>query len=338
MPILAINGNPVVDGFSTTAIQQGIVPLSSWTVQQVISEAMVLTNTLDNEDDVFVENVRYHYNMNLSHLADLLNLSASPFYGMYLSGIFETGFHPFGGIHWIDLGGERSNTSIQVANTANSAGALHPGTTNPNVSLMQKIHSIKAVTINLRTAVPLPATYGAKVTFATLNNQFNYTGNIPKWTLQQILQQANHLNNQYRQTLAYCHHGEELLFFVGSQFETPLREAESNAPAYKIIAPTADNTGHVFTIWCYRQPILDNLLPISNGATGSTASGFFLKADIPDRYIKLLVDMMRVSILQQAKQSVPQELQVGVNTALAQIGQNLEQAARLEQQAKLTNQ
>lgn len=328
MPIVAINGQPIA---AAGATQGGIVPLGSWTVQDVVSEAMVLTGTLDNEDSVFVQNVRYHYNMNLSHLAKLLNLAASPFYGIYLTGLLETILHPFSGVHWINLGNDYT-APLMVAPTTPVTNHPGPGVLNTNV--ISKLDSIKGVTINLRTTDPSTAAYPTAQTFASLNAAQNYTGNIVKWDLPKILQQSNNLNIQHGQTIAYCHHGEEILFFVGQQIQTPLRQAINNAPAYTIVAPTtADDTGHYFTIWAYRQPITDNLLPVSNAATG-----YFLNADVPDMYIKLLIDMIAKNIYQQKKEAVPQNIEQSIQIGLAQIGQNLEQAARLEQQAKLTNQ
>jgi hypothetical protein len=331
MPILAINGRPVA---ANGATQTGIVPLGSWTVQQVVSEAMILTGTLDNEESVFVENVRNHYNMNLSHLADLLNLASSPFYGTYLTGLFETILHPFSGVHWINLGNDYdANINVTPATAVRDA---HPGVTAVNTNVVNKLHSIKGIAINFRGVAPGDGAYTSQ-TFAALNTAQNYTGNIVKWDLSKVLQQSNNLNIQHGQTIAYCHHGEELLFFVGQQIATPLRGAVVPAsPAYTIVAPTAAtaNAGHFFTIWAFRQPMLDNLIPISTTAT----TGYFQQVDLPDRYIKLLVDMIAKNIYQQKKEAVPQNIEQSIQTGLAQISQNLEQAARLEQQAKLTNQ
>lgn len=336
MPIVAINGQPIA---AAGATQGGIVPLGSWTVQDVVSEAMILTGTLDNEESVFVQNVRYHYNMNLSHLANLLNLASSPFYGIYLTGLFETILHPFSGVHWINLGNDYDNRATDpLMITPTTPYTNHPGNNpTPAVALSQnvisKLHSIKGVTINLRTTTPSTAVYPTAQTFASLNAAQNYTGNIVKWDLSKVLQQSNNLNIQHGQTIAFCHHGEELLFFVGQQITTPLRLANGTA-AYTIVAPTtADDTGHYFTIWAFRQPITDNLLPISDANTG-----YFLRADIPDMYVKLLIDMIAKNIYQQKKEAVPQNIEQSIQTGLAQISQNLEQAARLEQQAKLTNQ
>lgn len=81
---------------------QTISPLSrDWTYEQIASEAMVLTNTIDNER-VQLINVRNHINVNISYLARLMNLSNSPWYSLWLEGEFETGLHP-SGLEWIDL-------------------------------------------------------------------------------------------------------------------------------------------------------------------------------------------------------------------------------------------
>jgi len=328
MPILAINGAPIV---APNGIQLGTVPLGSWTVQRVVSEAMILTGTLDNEQDVFIENVRNHYNMNLSHLADLLNLAATPFYGTYLTGLLETVLHPFSGVHWISLGNDYAVLPMSVAPTV-----VYPGPPALSTNVMSKIHSIKNVTINLRTTSPSTADYpGSAQSFASLNAAANYTGNIVKWDISKILQQSNNLNNQHTQTIAYAHHGEEILFFIGADIATPLRLAQATA-AYTIVAPTtANDTGHYFTVWCNRNPMLDNMTPIS---TASNASGFFQSCDLPDRYVKLLIDMIARNIYQQKKEAVPQNIEQGIQSGLAQISQNFEQALRLEQQKLLPTQ
>lgn len=72
-----------------------------WTHEQVVSEAMVLTNTLDNEN-IQLDNVRNHINKNISYVSNLLNLAAAPFYGIWMTGQLETTLHP-SGLEWIDL-------------------------------------------------------------------------------------------------------------------------------------------------------------------------------------------------------------------------------------------
>lgn len=72
-----------------------------WTHEQVVSEAMVLTNTLDNEN-IQLDNVRNHINKNISYLSNLLNLAAAPFYGIWLTGRLEATLHQ-SGLESIDL-------------------------------------------------------------------------------------------------------------------------------------------------------------------------------------------------------------------------------------------
>jgi len=59
-----------------------VTPLSmQWTYEQVVSEAMVLTNTMENVD-IQLDNVRNHLNARLSYIANLLNSAERPWYGV----------------------------------------------------------------------------------------------------------------------------------------------------------------------------------------------------------------------------------------------------------------
>jgi len=86
-----------------TGIQTTIYRLSNdWTHEKIANEAQVLTNTLDNEF-IQLSNVRAHINVNISYLAELLNLAAFPFYQIWMTGAFESALHP-SGLEYINLG------------------------------------------------------------------------------------------------------------------------------------------------------------------------------------------------------------------------------------------
>ena len=77
-------------------------PLSKgWTHEAVVSEALVLTNQLDNER-VQLYNVRVHMNTAISNISDMLNLANMPWYNIWLQGDFENNLHATG-LHYIDL-------------------------------------------------------------------------------------------------------------------------------------------------------------------------------------------------------------------------------------------
>lgn len=85
-----------------TQMSGNVTNLSRYfTYQQICNEAMVLTNTLDNEN-IQLDNVRTHVNVNISYLAHLLNLANAPFYGIWMSGTLETSLHA-SGLEWINM-------------------------------------------------------------------------------------------------------------------------------------------------------------------------------------------------------------------------------------------
>lgn len=79
-----------------------VQPLSNfWTHERILSEAMVLTNTIDNEN-IQLENIRYHINSSISYLWEMLKLVNQSWYGIWLNGTFENALHATG-LEWIDL-------------------------------------------------------------------------------------------------------------------------------------------------------------------------------------------------------------------------------------------
>lgn len=260
-----------------TSINNGnaLVPLSrNWTHQAVVSQAMILTGTLDNEDNVFVTNVRNHINMHIGHLVDMLNQQSSPYYGIYAKGGLDTPAHPSG---------------VEYITDMTSAGRIN-------------WHSIKRVTL-------------ASKTPTTVNN----FGNLANWDISRITQQSNNLNSQHAQTIAWCHHGNELLVYTGLSITTP--NITATAQVY-------DASDYDFILWGYRQPMVDNL-----GAVGAGGTSWTLNVDLPDKYIKLLIDMTCKSIIQQRNGHIPNELDASINQGLTQLSQNLQTAVALEQQS-----
>lgn len=277
MPLVAINNGA------------GITPLSqNWTHQQLVSQAMILTGTLDNEDNIFITNVRNHVNMHIGHLVDMLNQQASPYYGVYATATEETTFHP-SGINFI--------TRVDGLYTGNTR------TTPLNW------HSIKRVNL---------AVNATGLGLATPVSNF---GNLTNWDIARITQQSNNLNSQHSQTIAWCHHGNEILLYSGSQVQT-------RVATQTIVSPVYSTANYDFVIWGYRQPVLDNLIAVGGANTSWTAN-----VDLPDKYIKLLVDMTCKSIIQQRNGHVPNELDASINSGLSMLSQNLQQAVALEQQS-----
>lgn len=177
MPIGRVSGSSGV----------GIFPLSrGWTHEQVASEAMVLTNTIDNEA-IQLDNVRNHINANISYLAELLNLAASPFYGIYATFCFEPQLHD-SGVEYLDLTDSVNNNANNIANL---------------IFDMKRINIYEVMT----------------------GTTPHWNGNVIKWDISQIMQQNAMQNVQSRHTVAWSHFGSEVLFFVGDNISSANRPA-----------------------------------------------------------------------------------------------------------------
>ena len=176
-----------------------ITPLSrTYTHQMLASEVMVLTNTNDNEN-IQLANVRNHINLAVSHVAELLNLASTPWYGIYMNGTLDDPAHP-SGLDWIDL----SATSFTIGGSSIKASLL--------------LSEIKRISFGL-----------------TQNIANAWVGNCSRMDISQLLHQSNQLNVQHNLSVFWAHHGTELLFFVGKQIKSP---AHNTASAYTLTGST----------------------------------------------------------------------------------------------------
>jgi len=266
---------------------RGIRPLSNfWTYFRVSSEAKILTNTNDNEE-VSDDNVRYHVNSCISYIADLLLLASSPWYGTVMKASIETSLHDTG-LPYIDLTGAASG--------------------NPSfIDVSRALHKIERVSV--------PKVAGGAST--------QFKGNCVKWDLTKLTQQANNMNNQHSQTIAWEHYGDKIYLFIGQDINSPA----SSSGVYTL----PDN----FTIFSYRQPLLDDLLPpvtsdtyIQRTSTEMVNANVSEYVDLPDRYIKLLIDMVQALILQQLQRPIPNQLEQSVNQGVLQLTQMLSEEKR----------
>lgn len=246
-----------------------ITPLSNyWTHQAIASEAMVLTNTIDNEN-IQLDNIRNHIKANISHLAKLLNLASSPWYGIWMSGTLENTLHNTG-LEWINL-------SIGIP----PVNGFVPAT---------QVMDIKRINVGMSQGIPANT---------------NWIGNCTKLDVSQLTQLQSYQNLQWRHSIAWAHHGSDLLFFVGSNIGTLNRPAGTD---YNI------SQNQQFIAIAYRRPILDDLLPPSN-----LGSQYYVNIDLPDEYADLLIKMTVKRILEQLKEQVPQVLDAEINQGLANI-------------------
>ena len=281
-------------------------PLSrAWTYYRVASEVMVLTNTVDNEE-IELDNIRHHINLNISYIADLLSLASSPWYGVYLAADLEApGTHP-SGIDYIDL--SSGGVGLDVSNF---------------------LHHIASINAPYNSA-------GA----ATL-----YVGNCVGWDVGKLTQQAANMNLQHKDTIAWAHHGIDVMFFVGNNIAAG-RNTGIGTPYYTV-APT-----NSLTIFAFRNPMLDDLCtPLVDLATGdgiSTSQTFVQRTpgaatlppfteyvDLPDRYMKLLVDMVQSMVLQQLQRPIPNNIEQSVNQGIMQLTEMLDKQKQAAAQERM---
>jgi len=255
-----------------------IYPLSSkWTYWDIASISRIQTKQLNNEY-VQDDDLRYYINLNISYLADRLNIAAESWYGIYLGANLESPEH-YSGLDYIDL----TNGYTDELNSFN------------------KIHSIERVSIR-------------KMNVSGLK----YWGDATKMSLPKISQLKANLNRNHDQTIAYTVHGKDILMFIGREVGSP----SNQNPSYDTLAN--------IVIWAYRQPLLDDmLLADRSGADPDRSKTYNVSGqdvysnfiDLPDRYAKLLVDMMCKNIYQQIGMQAPAELEQSVNQGLAGISQ-----------------
>lgn len=281
MAIISINGNP---NYTITPLSNG------WTHEAVVSEAMILTNTIDNES-IQLHSVRVHLNMAISYIAELLRMNTTPFYGLYMEAVLETTPHP-SGLEWINMGTQ--------------LGGVIP---NQIISDIRRINSHNTNPF----LVPPP-----------VNAIPPYDGNWTRWDLSMLTQQNNNHNVQHRFTVAWQHHGSEILLFIGNNIVTPQRAAFytiHEMPTPYSLKPTDAK----IVIWTNRQPQLDDLRPLNDPLTNYRGN-----IDIPDKYIKLLIQLVQKSILEQISAQVPANLDNEINQAVAQVQTMIQSDLQLE--------
>lgn len=153
----------------------------TWTHRLAVSEAMVLTNTEDNEQ-IQLSNVRAHLNMAISTIVEQLDLNADPFYGIIYRCAIESTYND-AGLHWIDLGTNVGGTGYIP---------------------IQHLSKVERMSCHNRNN--------------TVTNPF--IGNFSKKDLSEISHLENNLNTQHRDSIYWTLHGSQILLFIGSNIAT----------------------------------------------------------------------------------------------------------------------
>jgi hypothetical protein len=326
-------------------------PLSrSWTHEEMASEAMVLTNTIDNEK-LQLANIRNHINIAITHIADLLNLSSYPAYNIFMKGTIEKEstlpkMH-YTGLFYIDLQrpapmecdtwitatrylkGDRivNSTTYYVCITEHTSGTfvtdLSSGywvalVSQPYYVPLNIIHDIKRINVaGKRNALGT----------AWLNTKL-WQGNVTKWDASMLTHTNWGLNVQHKQTLAWSREGSDILLFVGSDIEMVVTGGTPASPAikpYMIDHRTGATEGNdVFSIIAVRQPLLDDLLAPNNSGT------YRMPIDVPNQHVRLVLLLTQKMILEQLSEQVPANLTNEINSLTQQITSNLSNELQFE--------
>jgi hypothetical protein len=162
----------------------------------------------------------------------------------------------------------------------------------------------------------------------TTGNPISFAGNVIKKDISELTQLDTYHNSGWRHSVAWTHHGDDLVFFVGPSITTTNR-ATLLAPFYTSNMYRADyqivGTDPYISIWAYRQPQLDNGLPPL-----AVGTGFTMFVDLPDKFMRLCLQMVQKMILEQLNQQVPAQLEQLIDQSIQQLNQKVGQEVQFE--------
>lgn len=232
--------------------------------------------------------------MGISHIAQLLNQSEAPWYGVAWEIIFETPKH-FSGVNWCNLA---TPIALPTITGHEAQPAAVPGSS--TIVPANMLYSIKRINGVGDPDVPTV-----------------FSSNFVKMDLSIIMTLANNLNDQYRQTIGWAHHGSALYFHVGA-------DIGGLASYYEM--PDAN------VLWGYRRPLLDNLK-----AEPDPTSSWSKLVDLPDSDMRLLLLLVQKKILEQVNQQPDQAHIAEIQQLTAQITGNLVQEVQMEKAEREKN-
>lgn len=280
-----------------------LTPLStSWMTRDLVSHVRALVNEIDNQR-LQNQTIRANIKSATSHVAQLLAMHKHPEYGIAWRFNIEGGTQPpthlgqatrdaVTGLYWCNLG----TLVIPVAPVTANAQAAYPEPSDSNASinqgviplnLLQKIETIQASKDLATQTTPDPV----------------WQGNIQELSIDELSALQNDYNTHWRQSICYAVHGHAIYFYFG--------------PAIGRNSDPADNDYELprrFTLYGYRKPILDNLLPEEDPNSSWTSL-----VDVPDEHIRLVQLMAQKMCLEQLNKQVAPE----VSTDIAQLTQVL---------------
>jgi hypothetical protein len=303
-------------------------PISNlYTYEQAASEVMTLTKVSDNEK-VQLANIRNHINISITQVIELVGVSKIPKYGMYLKAAIENELH-HSGLHYINLEipafdrmdkifvacrGIKDIVRMSVRKNSDYSNltALFPSPARlPDTDLDAQPLLWDNVTEDLAEDLDSEDGNSAK------------EGNFTKLDLTQLqqLNSRSESNVQWNQSLGWSWEGNNIYLFIGKDIATPFQGIREGEDANAYTLPHMD-----ISLYCYRQPLLDDLLPLSKTQT------YRQKMDIPDEYIGLVIALAQKKVLEQLNADPNQQMEVNqkVQLELSKLQQNLNEDVQFE--------
>ena len=266
----------------------------TWTHRQAVSEAMVLTNTVDNER-IQMSNVRAHLNIAISTVVEQLKLNSDPFYGIIYKCGVEATYHDTG-LHYIDL------------------SVLIPTTTYIPI---QNITKVERVSTQDKAG----------------NYTDAFVGNFSQKDISEIVHLENNLNVQHRDSIYWTHYGKDILLFIGSNINTTLRAdatlaynfPEDQITIFALRQPTLDDLKSI-------APDINNIDVLRHSLTFDNVIDLpdrYVKLAVALTQ-KFILEQLEKTVPQQLEQMIGQSFQKANNDVQSEL--QVERANRQKEQ------
>lgn len=312
-------------------------PLSkAWTHEDVVSEALVITNQLDNER-VQLYNVRVHMNIAISNIADMLNLANMPWYNVWLQGDFEDELHPTG-LHYIDLKDITLLSEEASTNRIDRNKYIKDKTHDSYIQNFIPSRDLKEIVrLNVPKTQSIVGSIGTQLSGIAV-----WDGNFSKKDISELTELQTTKNIQYRHSICWSHSGSDLLFFVGDQIVTKTNfwtkgfgslidlingSNLSDTIAYTMVDEDliSGPFSYPITLVGMRKPELDDLKAPEQSNT------YKQPVDLPDEYMDLLVKKVQKFVLTQLREQVPAQLEQEINQQQMLIQKQINDELQYEQ-------
>ena len=282
-----------------------------YTYEETVGEVMTLTKITDNER-VQLSNIRNHINIAITQVIELVGVSSIPKYGMYLKASIEPTLH-HSGLHWINLELPVEKFITDNNGNINLQGLWFPAR---GIKKIQRISVRKSrdysqapvetiqpdnIPINKRLATIWNGILPLGADLVNIGSGSVKSGNFTKFDLSQLqqLSSVSENNVQFSDSIGWSWEGNNIYLFFGNNIATPFQGNFTGDEQSPYILPFVD-----ISIYCYRQPLLDDL------QSPSTSQTYRQKMDIPDEYTGLVVAYAQKRVLEQLNADANSQMEV----------------------------